>query len=176
MLWLFQHTCTPPGTMDARWSLFSIISQTFGLGQTNWVDILGGSWSIFGQTIKTILVLWVPRPWENGFSCFIFKKLWFSGLKHMCLKYIPNMIFAVNNLGNSHHTSIVGAQRNMWLSFQRNWKNVPPLFNVHISRFREFRFEFPTNDLILHGHKLRRAHNWYLHNWNWHKWAWESEP
>ena len=108
MLWLFQHTCTPPGTMDARWSLFSIISQTFGLGQTNWVDILGGSWSIFGQTIKTILVLWVPRPWENGFSCFIFKKLWFSGLKHMCLKYIPNMIFAVKKLGNRHHTSIVG--------------------------------------------------------------------
>ena len=28
-------------------------------------------------------------------------------------------------------------------------KTVPPLFNVHISRFREFRLEFPTNDQCL---------------------------
>ena len=29
--------------------------ETFGLGQTNWVEILGGLWGISGQTISTIL-------------------------------------------------------------------------------------------------------------------------
>ena len=31
--------------------------ETFGLGQTNWAEILGGIWAIFGQTISTILTL-----------------------------------------------------------------------------------------------------------------------
>ena len=30
--------------------------ETFGLGQTNWAEILG-IWGIFGQTISTILAL-----------------------------------------------------------------------------------------------------------------------
>ena len=36
--------------------------ETFGLGQTIWAEILWGIWGIFGQTISTILVLWVPCP------------------------------------------------------------------------------------------------------------------
>ena len=35
-------------------AFFSMISQTFGLGQTNWADKF---WGIFGQTISTILAL-----------------------------------------------------------------------------------------------------------------------
>ena len=31
--------------------------ETFGLGQTNWTEILGGIWAIYGQTISTILAL-----------------------------------------------------------------------------------------------------------------------
>ena len=37
-------------TMDAQWSLYSLKSQTFCLGQTNWADLF---WGIFGQTIST---------------------------------------------------------------------------------------------------------------------------
>ena len=40
-------------TMDAQWSLFSLKSRTFGLGQTNWADKFWGIWGIFGQTIST---------------------------------------------------------------------------------------------------------------------------
>ena len=31
--------------------------STVGLGQTNWTEILGGIWAIYGQTISTILAL-----------------------------------------------------------------------------------------------------------------------
>ena len=31
--------------------------ETFGLGQTNWAEILRGIWGISGQTISTILTL-----------------------------------------------------------------------------------------------------------------------
>ena len=37
-------------------------------------------------------------------------------------------------------------------------KTIPPISNAHICRFREFRLEFPTNYLMLHGHKLSPAH------------------
>jgi hypothetical protein len=39
--------------MDAHWSLFSLKSRTFGLGQTNWADKFWGIWGIIGQTIST---------------------------------------------------------------------------------------------------------------------------
>ena len=42
-----------PRTTDAQWSLFSLKSRTFGLGQTNWADKFWGIWGIFGQTIST---------------------------------------------------------------------------------------------------------------------------
>ena len=38
---------------DAQWSLFSLKSRTFGLGQTNWADKFWGIWGILGQTIST---------------------------------------------------------------------------------------------------------------------------
>ena len=79
-----------------------------------WADKLG--WWIlehlryFDQTISTILALWVPCPWENGFGCFSNKKLWFSGLTVNTIRIcIPNMILAVKNLLKSHHMSVVGA-------------------------------------------------------------------
>ena len=40
-------------TTDAQWSLFSSKSQTFGLGQTIWVDTFWGIWGIFSRTIST---------------------------------------------------------------------------------------------------------------------------
>ena len=42
-----------PRTTDAQWSLFSLKSRTFGLGQTNWADKFWGIWVIFGRTIGT---------------------------------------------------------------------------------------------------------------------------
>ena len=36
---------------------FFQIFETFGLGQTNWAEILWGIWGIPGQTISTILAL-----------------------------------------------------------------------------------------------------------------------
>ena len=88
--------------------LFLMISQSFGLGQTNWADKFGGIWGILAKLLALFLHR-VPCPWQNGFGCFSNKKLWFSGLTHIYPKYIPNMILAVKNLRNSHHTSVVGA-------------------------------------------------------------------
>ena len=39
-------------TTDAQWDLFSLKSQTFGLGQTNSANKFWGIWYIFGQTIS----------------------------------------------------------------------------------------------------------------------------
>ena len=41
-----------PRTTDAQWSLFSLKSRTFGLGQTNWAVKFWGNWGIFGRTIS----------------------------------------------------------------------------------------------------------------------------
>ena len=54
----FQYT--KPRTMDAQWSLFSLKSRTFGIGQTNWADTFWGIWGIFGQTISTQFVTVSP--------------------------------------------------------------------------------------------------------------------
>ena len=43
-------SCCIARTTDAQWSLFSVISQTFGLEQTNRADKF---WGIFDQTIST---------------------------------------------------------------------------------------------------------------------------
>ena len=75
-----------------------MISQTFGLGQTNWADKFWGIWGTIVQTISTtILALWVPCLWENGFGCFSYK---------------TNLIFRPNTYvsqiyPNSHDTSVV---------------------------------------------------------------------
>ena len=64
--------------------------EAFGLGQTNWAEIFWGIWGIFGQTISTILTLWVPCSWENISRPFFNKKLWFLCLKHItpkCFSY-----------------------------------------------------------------------------------------
>ena len=45
--------CTNARTTDAQWSLFSLKSRIFGLGQTNWADKFWGISGIFGQTIST---------------------------------------------------------------------------------------------------------------------------
>ena len=82
--------------------------ETFGLGQTNWAEILWGIWGISGQTISTILALWVPCPWESVAGSLSYKKLWFLGLKHTTPKYSQNKIWAVKNLGNNVRTSVFG--------------------------------------------------------------------
>ena len=83
--------------------------ETFGLGQTNWAEILWGIWGISGQTISTFLALWVPCPWESVAGSLSYKKLWFLGLKHITPKYSQNKIWAVQNLENSVRTSVFGA-------------------------------------------------------------------
>ena len=45
--------CTNARTTDAQWSLFSLKSRIFGLGQTNWADKFWGISGIYGQTIST---------------------------------------------------------------------------------------------------------------------------
>ena len=83
--------------------------ETFGLGQTNWAEILWGIWGISGQTISTILALWVPCPWESVAGSISYKKLWFLYLKHANPKSSQNKKRAVKNLENSVHTSVFGA-------------------------------------------------------------------
>ena len=46
--WLYHRLRTP------RESFFFQKLETFGLGQTNWAEILCGIWGISGQTISTI--------------------------------------------------------------------------------------------------------------------------
>ena len=75
-------------------------------GQTNWAEILWGIWGISGQTINTILALWVPCPWESVAGSLSKKN--FLGLNHITLKCSQNKILAVKNLGNSVHTSVFG--------------------------------------------------------------------
>ena len=87
--------------------------ETFGLGQTNWAEILWGIWGISGQTISTILALWVPCPWESVAGSLSYKKLWFLGLKHTTPKCSQNKIWAVKNLGNSVRTSVFGGMYNI---------------------------------------------------------------
>ena len=84
--------------------------KIFWLGQTNWTENLWGIWAISGQTISTILALWVPYPWESVAGPLSYKKLWFLGLKHITPKYSQNKIWAVKNLGNSVHISVFSAK------------------------------------------------------------------
>ena len=82
--------------------------ESFGLGQTNWAEILGGILGISSQTIGTILALWVPCSWESVAGSFSYKKRWFLGLKHTTPKYSQNKILAVKNLEKSLRTSVFG--------------------------------------------------------------------
>ena len=43
-------------------SSVSVISQTFGLGQTNWANKFWGIWGIFAQTINTHFGTVSPLP------------------------------------------------------------------------------------------------------------------
>jgi hypothetical protein len=85
--------------------------ETFGLGQTNWAEILWGILGISGQTISTILAQWVPCPWERVAGSLSYKKLWFLGLKHTTPKSSQNKILAVKNLWNTVRTSVFGGVR-----------------------------------------------------------------
>ena len=80
--------------------------KIFGLGLTYWAKNLWGIWAISGQTISTILALWVPYPWESVAGPLSYKKLWFLGLKHITPKYSQNKIWAIQNLENSVRTSV----------------------------------------------------------------------
>ena len=95
--------------------------ETFGLGQTNWAEIFWGIWGIFGQTISTILALWVPCPWENLAGSFSYKKLWFLGIKHITPKCSKNKILAVKNLFGEE-PSHFHLQSNENDNVQQNWR------------------------------------------------------
>ena len=41
-----------PRTTDTQWSLLSLKSRTFGLGQTNWANKFWVIWGIFSRTIS----------------------------------------------------------------------------------------------------------------------------
>ena len=97
-----------PRTTDTQRELFFQKLEIFGLGQTNWAEILWGIWGISGQTISTILALWVPCPWENVAGSLSYKKLWFLVLKHITPKCSQNKILAIKNLEESLHTSVFG--------------------------------------------------------------------
>ena len=86
--------CIYSRTTDAKWSLFSTISQTFG---PNWqIDRI--NFGIFGVLSPLILALWFL-----SFSVFFsIKTLLFRPNPN-----IPNMILVDNNLGYSHHASLV---------------------------------------------------------------------
>ena len=92
---------------------------TFGLGQTNWAEILWGILGISGQTISTILAQWVPCPWERVAGSLSYKKLWFLGLKHTTPKSSQNKILAVKNLWNSVRTSVFGALHHRFLKLYK---------------------------------------------------------
>ena len=89
------YVCTMPRTTDAQRSLFSMVSQTFGLKQTNWADKFWGIWGIFGWTISTI------SPLSMG------KWIWLFFLKKT-LVFRPNTYIYPKYTPNSHHTYVVG--------------------------------------------------------------------
>ena len=118
--------------------------ETFGLGQTNWAEILGGILGISSQTIVTILALWVPCSWKSVTGSFSYKKGWFLGLKHVTPKYSQNKILAVKNLEKSLRTSVFGVLSNdsvMFCFFYQDvtkqstthWKNDETIKTSHLS-------------------------------------------
>ena len=79
LLWRRISTLTHPRTTDTQWSLFSLKSRTFGLGQTNWADKfwdIWGIWNIFGQSITTHFDTESPL-----FMIFIIKPLFLQWTK-----------------------------------------------------------------------------------------------
>ena len=65
--------CTNARTTDAQWSLFSLKSRIFGLGQTNWADKFWGISCIFGPNY--ILVQLVFCPCFPLFNHYLYKKV-----------------------------------------------------------------------------------------------------
>ena len=104
-------TCTDNGHPETA---FFQKFETFGLGQTNWAEILGCLLGIFSQTTSTIFALWVPCPWKSVACSFSYKKLWFLCLKPITPKYSQNEILAVKNLEKSLQSSVfAGCKRNV---------------------------------------------------------------
>ena len=98
---------------DTQWSLFLTISQIFWhIRQIGWIDF--GVFVVFSEELlATIFAVWVPCLWFPSFSCFFYKKNF-----AFQTKYIPSMILAVKNLGNSHHASVVGVLFNSTASWE----------------------------------------------------------
>ena len=91
--WIIAPKGSKHGLRALRKSFFEY--QTFGLGRQIWLKLIEAFGAFLDKLSAPILLLWVPCPWSPSFSCFFYKN-------------IPNMILAMKNLGNSHHTSIVG--------------------------------------------------------------------
>ena len=84
---IYSHRWTP------RESFFSKIPN-FWVRQTNWAEKCRGIFCIFGQTIVPIFALFMVLSIWLGF--FLQKKP---------LDFWPNMILAIKNLEDSHHTN-----------------------------------------------------------------------
>ena len=57
VLGMYNFSYRLPRTTNNQREFFFQKLETFGLGQTNWGEILLGIWGISGQTISTILAL-----------------------------------------------------------------------------------------------------------------------
>ena len=125
-LWMTQYT--DYGHPDR---VFFQKFETFGLGHTNWAEILWGIWDICGQTISTFLALWVPCPWESVAGSLSYKKLWFLGLNHVTPKRSQNKIWAVKNLGN-FLCSTLKTQPNCIIA-RKSWYLLNTIFSAHVA-------------------------------------------
>jgi hypothetical protein len=95
------------GLQTRKEAFFSVISQTFGLGQTNWADKFGGITDFFGQTIRTHFgTVSSLSMFSNNQPIFLQKtKLLYPNSKYLFEVWIR--IRAAKNYVFSHHASVV---------------------------------------------------------------------
>ena len=105
---------TDPRTTDTQRELFFKNPKLLGLGQK-----CLGNFRYFRPNYSTHFGTVSPLSMALSISLVFFstEKLLFLGLKQATPKYLTNIIMAVKNLRNSHHTSVVGAQIDSLPSF-----------------------------------------------------------
>jgi hypothetical protein len=116
-----------------RESFFFKNLKFLGLGRQIWLKF----YEAFGQTISTVLVLWVPCPWENVSGSLSYRKLVFLGLKHITPKCSQNKILALKNstFGGYHYWHILS------LCIPRPWFFINQPFcqqkTKHLRKYKE---------------------------------------
>ena len=84
-----------------------MISETFGLGQTNWADKFCGIWGIFGRTISTHLGTVSSLSMFSNHQLLSLQKTKLLYSYPKCLFVIGIWIWEVMNYGFSHRVSVV---------------------------------------------------------------------